>query len=190
LFRGDTSSAAPISRAAIEHAGRVGLEFTLPWHQAMLGHAHALDGEFETAVSLLEAALERSQKIHTQYLTSLTGVLLGETLARRDPERALGVAETALGVARANGHRALEAELLRVKGASLVSLDAEAAEAAANEGYELAKKVGLGPEQGHGLRILGDIMAAKGDAMKAKELRELAHAKFRSLGMKRWDESL
>ena len=42
------------------------------------------------------------QKIHTQYLTSLTGVLLGETLAPRDPKRALDVAETALGVARAS----------------------------------------------------------------------------------------
>jgi tetratricopeptide (TPR) repeat protein len=188
LFRGDTGSAAPISRAAIEHATRVGLEFTLPWHRALLGHAHALNGEFETAVGLLEAALERSQKIHTQYLTSLTGVLLGEALAPRDPERALDVAETALGVARASGHRAIEAELLRVKASALLSLDAEVAEAAAREGLELAEKLGLGPEQGHGLLTLGDIIAAKGDALKAEELHGLARAKFRSLGMKRWAE--
>jgi hypothetical protein len=38
------------------------------------------------------------------------------------------------------------------------------------------------------LRILGDIMAAKGDATKAEELHGLAHGKFRSLGMKRWAE--
>jgi class 3 adenylate cyclase/tetratricopeptide (TPR) repeat protein len=188
LFRGDTSSAAPISRAAIEHATRVGLEFTLPWHQAMLGHAHALNGEFEAAVALLEGALERSQKIHTQYLTSLAGVLLGETLAPRDPKRAFDVAETALGVARASGHRAIEAELLRVKAASLVNVDCEAAEAAAREGLELAEKLGLGPEQGHGLRTLGDIMVARGEAMKAEELHDVARARFRSLGMKRWAE--
>ena len=135
----------------------------------MLGHAHALNGEFEAAVALLEGALERSQKIHTQYLTSLTGVLLGETLAPRDPKRAFDVAETALGVARASGHRAMEAELLRVKAASLVNVDCDAAEAAAREGLELAEKLGLGPEQGHGLRTLGDIMAAKGEAMKAED---------------------
>ncbi len=123
LFRGDADSAAPISRAAIEHASRVGLEFTLPWHQALLGYAHALDGEFETAVPLLETALERSQQIHLPYLTSSTGARLGETLAPRQPKRALDVAETALGVARASGLRALEAELLRVKAASLLSLD-------------------------------------------------------------------
>jgi hypothetical protein len=70
----------------------------------------------------------------------------------------------------------------------LLSLDAEAAEAAAREGMELAEKLGLGPEQGHGLRILGDIMAAKGDAMKADELRALARDKYRSLGMKLWVE--
>jgi hypothetical protein len=137
---------------------------------------------------LLEAALDRSQKIHTQYLTSLTGMLLGETLVPRDSKRAFDVAETALGVARESGHRAIEAELLRVKAASLVNVDCEAAEAAAREGLELAEKLGLDPERGHGLRVLGDIMAAKGDAIKADELHGLAQAKFRSLGMKRWAE--
>ena len=106
----------------------------LPWHQALLGYALALDGDFETAVPLLETALERSHEIHLPYLTSSTGALLGETLAPRQPKRALDVAETALGVARASGFRALEAELLRVKAASLLSVDCEAAEAAAQEG--------------------------------------------------------
>jgi hypothetical protein len=50
----------------------------------------------------------------------------------------------------------------------------------------LAERLDLGPEQGHGLRTLGDIMAAKGDAMRAEELHGMARAKFRSLGMKRW----
>jgi tetratricopeptide (TPR) repeat protein len=189
LFRGDADLAAPLLRAGIEDASRVGLEFSLPWHQALLGYAHALDGEYETGVSLLEAALERSQEMHLSYLTSLAGVLLGGALAPRDPKRALDVAETALGLARASGFRALEAELLRVRAASLVNVDCEAAEAAAQEGLELAEKLGLDPEQGHCLRTLGDIMAAKGDAMKAEELHGLAHAKFRSLGMKRWAES-
>ncbi len=52
----------------------------------------------------------------------------------------------------------------------------------------LRNELGLGPEQGHGLRTLGDIIAAKGDATKADELHDLARAKFRSLGMKRWAE--
>ena len=189
LFRGDADAAEPILRAAIEHASRVGLEFTLPWHQALLGYAHALNGEFETAVPLLEAALQRSQEMHLPYLTSSSGAQLGETLALRDPKRAFDVSETALGLATPSGFRALEAELFRVKASALLSLDAEAAEAAARSGLELAKKLGLGPEQGHCLRILGDIMAAKGDAMKAEELHGLAHAKFQSLGMKRWAES-
>jgi class 3 adenylate cyclase/tetratricopeptide (TPR) repeat protein len=188
LFRGDADAAAPILRAAIEHAHRVGLEFALPWHQALLGYVHALNGGFETAVPLLETALERSLEIHLSYLSASTGALLGATVAPQDATRALDVAETALGVARTSGFRALEAELLRVKAAALLSLDAEAAEAAANEGYKLAQQLGLGPEQGHGLRTLGDIMAAKGDATKAEELYGLARAKFRTLGMKRWAE--
>ena len=188
LLRGDPGSAAPISQAAIEHATRVGLEFTLPWHRAMLGHAHALDSEFETAVALLENALERSQKIHTLYLTSLTGALLGETLAPRQPLRALDVAETALQAARAIGHRALQPQLLRAKASALLTLDADAAEAAANESHELARELGLAPEEGHGLHTLGAIAATKGDAMKAEEFHGIARAKFRSLGVKRWTE--
>lgn len=188
MFRGDADSAAPISRAAIEHASHVGLEFSLPWHQALLGYAHARNGEYESAVPLLETALERSHEIHLPYLTSSTGARLGETLARRDSKRAFDVAETALGVARASGHRAIEAELLRVKASALLSLDAEAAEAAADKGYELAQELDLGPEQAHGLRTLGDIIAVKGDTTKADELHGLARAKFRSLSMKRWAE--
>jgi hypothetical protein len=87
------------------------------------------------------------------YLTASTGARLGETLAPRDPKRALDVAETALEVARAGGFRALEAELLRVKASALLSLGVEVAEAAANEGYELAQQLGLGPEQGHGCEL-------------------------------------
>ena len=37
-----------------------------------------------------------------------------------------------------------------------------------NEGYELAQELDLGPEQAHGLRTLGDIMAAMGDTTKAE----------------------
>jgi len=76
LFRGDAETAVPLLRAAIEHATRAGVEFSLPWHQALLGYAHALNGEFEAAVPLLEAALERSLEIHLPYLTSSTGARL------------------------------------------------------------------------------------------------------------------
>jgi hypothetical protein len=117
----------------------------------LLGYAHALNGEFEIAVPLLETALERSKEIHLPYLTSSTGGRLGETLALQDSKRALDVAENA-----------------------------------ARAGLELAEKLGLGPEQGHCLRTLGDIIAARGDAVKANELHDLARARFRSLG----DEAL
>ncbi len=186
LFRGDADAAASILQAAIEEATRDGVAFTLPWHQALLGYAYALNGEFQTGVSLLETALERSHEIHLPYLTSSTGARLGETLAPREPRRALDVAETALGVARTSGYRAIEAELLRVKASALLSLDATAAEASVREGLELAENLRLGPEQGHCLRVLGEVMAARGDATKANEFHELARARFRSLGMRRW----
>jgi tetratricopeptide (TPR) repeat protein len=180
--------ATPMCRAAIEHASRVGLAFMLPWLQALLGYALALEGDFESAVPLLETALEKSRQIHLPYLTSSTSARLGEVLASRRPERALEVTESGLENARICGLRALEAELLRVKAAALVGVNRAAAKAAAQEGYELALQLGLGPEQGHGLRLLGDIMAAEDDVAKAEEFRDLARAKFRSLDMKRWAE--
>jgi class 3 adenylate cyclase/tetratricopeptide (TPR) repeat protein len=188
LFRGDVELAEPMCRAAIEHASLAGLEFMVPWLQALLGYALGLEGEFQIAVPLLETALERSQQIQLPYLTSSTGARLGETLALRQPKRALDVAETALGVARASGYRALEAELLRVRAASLLSLDCDAAEVAAREAYQLAQRLELGPEQGHGLRTLADISFARGNASQAAELHSLARAKFQSLGMSRWAE--
>jgi hypothetical protein len=102
-----------------------------------------LNEEFEIAIPLLETAVERSNEIHLPYLPSSAGARLGETLAPRDSRRALDIAEIALGVARAKGFRAVETELLRVKASALLSLDAEVAEAPANEGYELAQELGL-----------------------------------------------
>ena len=189
LFRGDVESAAPICVAAIEHASSVGLEFMLPWLQTSLGYVHALAGDVETGVPLLEAALEKSRQMHLPYLASSTSARLGEVLASTQPELALEVAESGLKNARTCGLRALEAELLRVKAAALVGIDQAAAEAAAQEGYALALELSLGPEQGHCLRVLGDIMAAKNTA-KAEALHDLARAKFRSMGMKRWAEEL
>jgi tetratricopeptide (TPR) repeat protein len=186
LFRGDVEAAVPICQAAIEHASRAGLNFMLPWLQALLGYAHGLAGEFDAAVPLLETALGRSRQIHLPYLTSSTAAKLSETLAPGSPERALEIAESGLENARACGHRSLEAELLRVKATALLKIDLTVAEAAAREGCELARQLGLAPEHGHGLRILGDIAAAKGDATKADELHAIARTQFQSLGMYRW----
>jgi hypothetical protein len=72
--------------------------------------------------------------------------------------------------------------------AALLSLDAEAAETSAQEGYELAQELGRRPEQAHGMRTLGDIMAAKNNTTKADEFHWRAHVEYRSLGMNRWAE--
>jgi hypothetical protein len=190
LYRGDAHLAQPISRAAIGHANEAGLKFSLPWHQANLGYAIALLGEVEAGAQLLNQAREASQPMHLPYLMAFSSVLLAETIAPRQPERALEVAEGALGVARAKGYRAQEAELLRVKAATLVGVNSNEGEAAATESLALARKVGLGPEQGHVLRTLGDISAARGDGKAAAEYYEGARAKYQSLGMAHWVKML
>ena len=166
------------------------LKFSLPWHQALLGYAEALLGEVESGVDRLNGAREASVFMHIPYIVACSSVLLAETLASRQPEQALDVAESALGIARANGFRAQEAELLRVKAAALVGVDLDAGEAIAKEGLTMARMVGLGPEEGHGLRTLGDICAAKRDAKSANEFYDLARSKYQSLGMTHWLKAL
>jgi tetratricopeptide (TPR) repeat protein len=190
LHRGDAHLAAPISLAAIERATEAGVKFTLPWQQAMLGYAQTLIGDLRAGVQLLDQACETSKSMHLPYLTALSCVLLGEALASREPERALDVAEGALRIARANEYRAQEAELLRVKAAALARLDPDVAEAIANESLSLARTIGLGPEEGHGLRTLGDISAARRNAKASYEFYDLARAKYHGLGMTTWLKTL
>ena len=68
LFRGDAGLAKPLLRAGIDGRIRVGLGiYPCPGIRLLRGCAHALDGEYEIAVPLLEAALERSQEMHLPY---------------------------------------------------------------------------------------------------------------------------
>jgi tetratricopeptide (TPR) repeat protein len=190
LHRGDAHLALPISRAAVEHAIETGVRFTLPWNHAMLGYAYALVGDLETGIQLPQQACETSKSIHLPYLTALSSVLRGETLASRQPEQALDVAEGALCIARTNGFRAQEAELLRVKAAALARQDPNTAGGLVNESLSLAKTIGLAPEEGHCLRTLGDISAARRDSDAASRFYELARAKYQRLGMIHWLRAL
>jgi len=87
----------------MERATETGVKFTLPWQQARLGYAQTRTGDLETGVQLLNQARETSEAIHLPYRAALSGVLLGETLASRQPWRVLDIAEGALGIAGQTG---------------------------------------------------------------------------------------
>ena len=190
LQKGDASSALPRMIKAVRHVEEAGWKFSLPWNHALLGYACALFGKVDEGVSLLTKALNECNSTHLPYAKAMTSVFLAETLASREPKRALDVAETGLTVARAGGYRAQEAELLRVKAAALLTKDAVEAEARANEGLELARELRMRPEEAHALRVLGDIAAANGKSLAASESHDRARAIYQNLGMTYWLERL
>jgi hypothetical protein len=112
----------------------------------------------------------------------------GYQARHRDSKRALDVAGTALGVARASRTSRRRSGAASGQSVRAAHPRRRSGGSRSGQGLRACAESGLGPEQGHGLRILGDIMAVKGDAAKADELHGLARAKFRSLGMKRWAE--
>ena len=146
-------------------------------------------GNSTTAVALLEAALERSQEIH---MPIPDVVRRARCSARRSRPGNRGELSTSPRPRLALRGRA---DIARSKRSCFESKRPRCSASTPTrprprrtKAMSLREELGLGPEQGHGLRTLGDIMAAKGDTTKAEELHDLARAKFRSLGMKRWAE--
>ena len=124
--------------------------------------------------------------MHLPYVRAFTIVCLAETLVVGEPERALEIANAGLSVARTTGYLVQEAELLRVKAAALATTDLAEAEARVSEGMALARKLGMRPEEGHALRILGDIQLAKGEIAASHQSRDRAREIYAELGMKYW----
>ena len=190
LHKGDAATALPLMIKAVAYATKAGLKFGLPWLRALLGYARALSGEVEEGILVLQQAIDECDPMHLPYVKALASVFLAEALVPERPDRALAVAEAALSVARANGYRAQEAELLRIEAAALATTDSAEAEARVNEGLVLARKLGMRPEEGHALRVLGDIQSSKGESVAASESRERARAIYTDLGMKYWLQRL
>jgi class 3 adenylate cyclase/tetratricopeptide (TPR) repeat protein len=188
LQRGDAAAALPLLVESVRHATESGLKFNLVWHQALLGYARALVGEADQAASLLQQAFEDADPLHLPYVKALTSVFLAETLADSRPERALEVAESGLKVARARGYRAQEAELLRAAAAALARTDPAGAEARLNEALALARRLGMRPEEGHALRVLGAVKLAQGERTAAASCRRGARGIYADLGMRVWLE--
>ncbi|HEX9905503.1 MAG TPA: AAA family ATPase, partial [Propylenella sp.] len=169
LRRGDAATALPLLNNSVRHATEAGLKFGLPWLRALLGYARALTGEVEAGISLLRQALDESDAMHLPYVKVLATIFLAETLVAREPEHALELADAGLSRARTNGYLAQEAELLRVKAAALATTDPIQAEAQVSDGLVLARKLGMRPEEGHAMRVLGDIKMRKGESPAARE---------------------
>jgi tetratricopeptide (TPR) repeat protein len=186
LDRGDAATAMPLLINSVRHATKAGLKFGLPWLRALLGYARGLSGEVEEGISVLQQALDECDAMHLPYVKTFTSVYLAETLVVGEPERAFEIANAGLSVARTNGYLAQEAELLRVKAAALATTDPIQAEAQVSEGLVLARKLGMRPEEGHAMRVLGDIKMRKGESPAARESYDSARAIYQDLGMKYW----
>jgi class 3 adenylate cyclase/tetratricopeptide (TPR) repeat protein len=191
LQRGDAAIALPLLVKAVRHATEAGLKFTLPWHLGLLGYARGLLGDIDQGAEDLARAITESEQLGLPQVKVFASGFLAELLVGREQQQALELADKALTIARANGYRAQEAELLRVKGAALGAINPVEAVALVNEGLDLARGLGMRPEEGHAFRVLSDIEAGSGGASAAAgESRDQARAIYRDLGMKYWLERM
>jgi class 3 adenylate cyclase/tetratricopeptide (TPR) repeat protein len=190
LHRGDIDIALPLGEASVRHATEASLKFVLPWLEGNLGHALALTGRVEEAISMLEKAAQDSDAMHQHQPAAnvRAHTFLAETLVAGNPVRALESAEDGLKIARANGYRAQEAELLRVKAAAIAMTDPPKAKTPAREGLALARTLAMRPEEGHALRVLADIHTSGGEVASGRENRDRARAIYTDLGMTYWVE--
>ena len=186
LQRGDAATALPLLVKAEQHATDAGLTFTHPWLLGCLGYAKGLLGDIDEGAEILARAITESEQLGLPQVKVFATGFLVELLIRREQERALELADAALTVARTNGYRGQEAELLRLKGAALAEVNPVEAAVLVNEGLALARVLGMRPEEGHALRTLGDIEIKKGDRSAAHESYESARAIYRHLGMTYW----
>jgi tetratricopeptide (TPR) repeat protein len=186
LQRGDAGTALPLLTKAVQHGQEFGLNFTLAWLRGLLGYCHVLLGQTKEGLEALHLAINEAEVLGLPHVRVYGVGYLVEALLDSEPEKALDLAEGALGTTRSGGYHAQEAELLRLTAAACVSSDGARAEALATEGLAAARTLGMRPEEGHAHRGLGDIKAKMGDAVAAAEHRAAAGAIYTRLDMPYW----
>jgi tetratricopeptide (TPR) repeat protein len=149
LRRGDLDRAMPLLERAHELCQAWSFPALLPWTEAVLGHAYALDGRVAAALRLLEQAVEHAASIQFTTLQSLWLTWLSEAylLAGRRAE-ADRLARRALDVARDRCERGNEAHAHRQLGAIASQGDPpdfEQAEVRYRRAAGLADELGMRP---------------------------------------------
>lgn len=137
-----------------------------------LGRVAYEEGNYEEARRAFEASLEQARVQGYHRLSAYALILMGRLAVRqRNPERAVGVADEAVAIARQS------CSLYRVSQALIVWADAlracgrdEEARARYGEGLQMACRRGLKVEFGYALQGLAAIATAQGEPERATRL--------------------
>ena len=187
-FLGEPETALGHAQQALEIAERIGDSFSRAWAWLWLGFAERMRGEWRRAIE----ALERSQAITRERRTAveLDGqrlALLGESyLGLGDQERARGLVEEGLVIARSQGHVLNETyaslALARVLLGSAGATARAEIEAALARALELARETGARAFEPLVHIELAELVRQSGDQEgRERELRE-AHHLFTQIG--------
>jgi len=183
LRRGDLDHAIPLLERAHELCQAWSFPALLPWTEAVLGHAYALDGRVAAALQLLEQAVEHAASIQFTTLQSLWLTWLSEAylLAGRRAE-AERLAQRALEVAHDRQERGNEAHAnwqLGEIGSQDDPPDFEQAEARYRHAVGLAEELGMRPLLAQCRLALGLLYRRMGRPEQARSELSAAGALFR-----------
>jgi tetratricopeptide (TPR) repeat protein len=162
----------------------------MPWVEAVLGHALALNGQLDEALPNLERAVEDAKAIHFTTLQSrwLTWLSQAYLLAGRT-EAASQRADQALELAlerRERGNQVYARHQLAEIAVSIEPFDAVQAEAAFREAATLADELGMRPVLAHCHRGLAGLYHRMGRHEDAHDELAVAGQLYAAMGMTTW----
>ena len=193
LVQGGPNPAAPILERALEACEKWGLDVIFPMAAELLGLAHALKGDVERSLELLQNAEAKSTSSRI-FDTPVSAAALGTVylLANRT-EEAAEFASRDLELAKQRGFRGSEARMLHL-GGEIAALreapDYESAKKHYREAQRLAEDRSMRPLVADCSLGLGKLHRQNGNQQEADEFFATAEAMFREMEMNRQIERM
>jgi len=187
-FQREPDAALGHAQQAVEIAERIGGSFSRAYAWFFLGLAERMRGEWRRAIEALERSLAISRERRTAVEADAWRLaVLGESyLGLGDVERARGLVEEGLGIARAQGHVSFETHASLVLARVLLGSAGPAAraeiEASLARALELARDTGAKAFEPLVHVELAELARQRGDQEGRKRALREAHRLFTEIG--------
>jgi class 3 adenylate cyclase/tetratricopeptide (TPR) repeat protein len=193
VWKGDWAEAIPLLERGLALSHDTRNQSAPVLIGAMAGHAYALAGRWDEALTLLEQSVKQGEKVMGYcYSLSLSVVFLGQTYLRAGRiQHALERAQLALDLSRAHQERGHEAYAIHLLG-EIVSHHESPDEATGRSHYKqallLAEALGMRPLVAHCHLGLGKLYRRTGELQPAQAHLATATTMYREMDMRFWLE--